>query len=79
MPAQVGAKCTVVSDNPVGDTVPANEVFLDEAGDHIICNREEGSCFDPLGKLINSHQDEAMSIGCRGLDLSNHVNSPHCE
>ena len=71
--------CTVVSDDPVGDTIPAYEVMLDEAGNHILCNGGEGSCFDPLGKVINGYQDEAVSIGCCRLDLSNHVDSPHHE
>ena len=71
--------CTVVRDDPVGDTIPAYEVLLDEAGNHIFCNRGEGSCFDPFGEIVNGNQDEAMSIGCRGLDLSNHVNAPHCK
>ena len=62
--------CSVVSDDPVGDTIPAYEVLLDEAGNHILCNGGEGSCFDPLGKVINGHQDEMVSIGCRRLDLS---------
>ena len=41
---------TVVRDNPVGDTIPANEVLLDEAGNHILCDGCEGRCFDPLVK-----------------------------
>ena len=30
--------CTVIHDNPVGDTIPAYEILLDEAGNHILCN-----------------------------------------
>ena len=75
----LGYNSTVVCDDPVGDTIPAYEVQLDEAGNHILCNEGVGSCFDPLRKIINSDQDEAMSIGCRKLDLSNHVDSPHHE
>ena len=41
--------CTVISDDPLGDTVPANKVLFDEAGNHILSNRGVGSCFDPLG------------------------------
>ena len=44
--------CTVVCDDPVGDTIPAYEVLLDEAGNHILCNGGEGRCFDPLVKVI---------------------------
>ena len=71
--------CTVVSNNPFGDAVPKNEVLFDEAGNNITCDGCEGSCFDPFGKVINSHQDEEMSIGCRRLDHSTHVDSPHRE
>ena len=68
---------TVARDDPVGDTIPANEVLFDEPCNNILCDGCEGSCFDPLGKVINGHQDEAMSIECCRLDLSNHVNPPH--
>ena len=71
--------CIVVNDDPVRDTIPAYEVLLDEAGNHILCNGGEGSFFDPLGKVINGHQDETVSIVCCRLDLSNHVDSPHRE
>ena len=70
---------TVVCDDPVWNTIPAYEILLDEAGNHIFSNRGEGSCFDPFGEIVNGDQDEAMSIGCSGLDLSNHVNPPHCK
>ena len=55
--------CTVVSDNPIGDAVPADEVLLDEAGNNILSNRCKGSFFDSLGEVVNGHQNEAMSIG----------------
>ena len=71
--------CTIVCDDPVGDTIPAYEVLLDEAGNHILRNIGKGSCLDPLGEIVNSNQDEAMSVGRCGLDLSNHVNTPHCK
>ena len=71
--------CTVVSDDPVGNTIPAYEVLLDEAGNHIFTNRGEGSCFDPFGEIVDGDQDEAMSIERCGFDLSNHVNAPHCK
>ena len=71
--------CTIIRNDSVRNTVPANEVLLDEASNHILCNGGEGSCFDPLGQVINGHQDETVSIGYSRLDLSNHVDSPHCE
>ena len=54
--------CTIVGDDSVRDAIPANEVLLDEAGHHILCNGGEGSCLDPLGKVINGHQDETVSM-----------------
>ena len=47
--------CTVVSDDPFGDTVLANNILLDEAGNNILSNRCKGSCFDPLGEVVNGH------------------------
>ena len=52
--------CTVISDDPFGDTVPANKVLFDEAGNHILCDRCEGSCFDPLGEVVNGQQNEEV-------------------
>ena len=71
--------CTVISDDPFWDTVLANEILFDEAGNNILSNGCEGSCFDPLGEVVNGHQNEMVSIGCCRLDLSNHVDSPHRE
>ena len=71
--------CTIISDDPFWDTVPANKILLDEAGNNILSNECEGRCFDPLGEIVNGHQDEAVSIGCCRLYLSNHVDSPHSE
>ena len=71
--------CTVFSDDPFGDTVSANKVLLDEAGNNILSYGCEGSFFDPLGEIVNGHHNETMSIGCCRLDLSNHVDSPYSE
>ena len=67
--------CTVVSDDHFWDTVPENEILLDEAGNNILSNKSEGSCFDPLCKIVNGHQDEAVSIGGCWLDFPNHIDS----
>ena len=47
--------CTVISDDPLGDTIPANKILLDEAGNNILSNRCEGSCFDSLCEIVNGH------------------------
>ena len=47
--------CTIVSDDPFWDTVPENEILLDEAGNDILGNGGEGGCFNPLCKIVNGH------------------------
>ena len=39
--------------------------------------RKKCGGFDPFGKIVDTNNNEAMSIGSCGLDLSNHVNAPH--
>ena len=47
--------CTIVSVDPFRDTVPANEILLDEAGNNVLGNGGEGGCFNPLCKIVNGH------------------------
>ena len=70
---------TIICDDSLWNTIPTYEVMFDKAGNHIFGDRGEGSCFDPFSKVVNGNQDEAMSVGSRGLDLSNHINAPHCK
>ena len=70
---------SIIGDDPFRDTILAYEVVSDESGYHILCDRGKRSGFDPLGEIINSDQNEAMSIGSGWLDLSNHVKAPHCK
>ena len=69
--------CTVVSDDPFGDTIPENEIFIDEMGNNILGNRSERSRLNPLCEIVNGHQDEAVSIRGRWLDFPNHIDAPH--
>ena len=46
---------TIFLDDPFRDTVPANEIFLDEPGDNVLGNGSEGSCLHPLCKIVNGH------------------------
>ena len=73
---EIGA---VICDNPFGSVVPTDKIMLDESSHNILGNRCERGCFYPLGKVINCHKDETMSIGSCGLDFSDHVNAPHCK
>ena len=47
--------CTIVSDNPFRDTVPANDILFDETGNNILGNGSKASCLHPLCKIINGH------------------------
>ena len=47
--------CTIISDNPFRDTLPEHKILLDEAGNNILSNGCEGSCFNPLCKIVNGH------------------------
>ena len=71
---EIGA---VVGDNPFRDAIPTNEIMLDESSHDILGNRCERGCFYPFGKVINSDEDETMSIRSGGFDFYNHVNAPH--
>ena len=46
---------TVISDDPFWDTVPPNKILFDEAGNNVLNNGCEGSCFDPLCEIVNGH------------------------
>ena len=72
---EIGA---IVCDNPFGDVV-AYETILDELSNNVLGNRCKRGCFHPLGKVINCHKDETVSIGGSRFDLSDHVNAPHCK
>ena len=45
--------CTVVSDDPFRDTVPADDIFLDEAGNNVLGDGSEGRCLHTLCKIAN--------------------------
>ena len=47
--------CTIISDDPFRDTVPANKVLLDEAGNNILGDGSEGSCLHSFCKIVNGH------------------------
>ena len=46
--------CTIVGDD-FQDTVPTNEILLDEPGDDIFGNRSERSCLNPLREIVNGY------------------------
>ena len=46
---------SIVSDDPFWDTIPENDILLDEAGNNILGNGGKGGCINPLGKIVNIH------------------------
>src|SRR3954463_8049024 len=53
---------TIVSNDLAGNTISANNVILDKPHNHLSCNIGVRCCFDPFGEVINSYQDETMTV-----------------
>ena len=70
---------TIVSDDPLWDTIPTDEILFDEPGDNILGNGRERSRLNPLREVVNGHQDETVSIRSCRFDFSNHVDAPYRE
>ena len=67
----------IVCDDSLGNAIPTDKIIVYEPGDHILGNRGERGCFNPVCEVINGDEDEAMSIGSNRFGLSNDINSPH--
>ena len=70
---------TIVSDDPLRDTIPADEVMLDESSHDVLGNQGKLSCFNPLYKVVNGDMNETMPIRGSRLDFSDHISPPLCE
>ena len=68
---------SVVSDYLVGESVPADDVLLDELMYLLIRDVSVGFCFYPLGEVIRENQDE--SLLSRAHHWSDNVHSPSHE
>ena len=68
---------SVVSDYLVGESVPADDVLLDELMYLLIRDVSVGFCFYPLGEVIHEDQDEFLLS--RALHLPNNAHSPSHE
>ena len=69
---------TIVRNDPIWYTVSTDQVVSNEPCHDVLGYDSVGSCFNPLCEVINRYQDEAMPVGCRRLDLADHINAPHC-
>ena len=47
--------CTIISEDSLWDTVSTDEILFHEPGDHILSNGSEGSCLNPLCKIVDGH------------------------
>ena len=70
---------TVVSDNFAGNTIPTDDIVLDELNHHFLGYIGIRCSFDPLGEVIDCYQNETMTIRSLWLNPSNHVDAPHRE
>lgn len=67
----------IVSDNLVGNSIPIDNVVLDETDDNLLGHIHVRCHLYPLCEVVNCHKDEAVSIRGLGLYHSNDINSPH--
>ena len=70
---------TIVYDDPLRDTIMADEILFNELGYNIFGHGSERGCLNPLREVIDRHQDEAMPIGCCRSDFTDHIDAPHCK
>src|SRR3954468_14591713 len=70
---------SIISNDLLKNPITTDYVVLDKAGNHLLGNVRIRYGFIPLGEVIDGNQNEAMSIRSSRLNLSNHVNAPHCE
>ena len=63
----------IVRDDGVWDPIPGDDVSLDEflrsrGSDCLV-----GGCFHPLGKVVDRHEDKAVTIGGCRINCPNNV------
>ena len=71
--------CTVVRNDPPWYTVLTDQIMLNKPRHDVLGYYSKGSCLDPLCKVINGFQNEAMPVRRSRSDLADHVDAPHCK
>jgi len=66
----------IICNNSAGDTVAVNDLVLDKLDHHLLGHIGIRCSFDPLGEVVNSHENEAVLVGSLGFNYANHVNAP---
>jgi len=69
----------IICNDLARDAVAANDLILDKFDHHLLGHISIRCSFDPLGEIVNSHENEAVSIGGFGFNPANHVDAPHRE
>src|SRR4051812_17381913 len=69
----------IISNDLLGNPITTDYIVLDKTSNHLLGNIRIRCDFNPLGEVIDGDQNETMSIGSGRLNLSNHINAPHCK
>ena len=70
---------TVVCNDSFRDAIPTDQVMPNQPCHDILGYSGVRSCLNPLHKVIERYQDEAMPIGRRRFNLTDHIYAPHCK
>src|SRR3954471_20474886 len=70
---------SIISNDLLRNPIMTDYVVLDKTSDHLLGDIRVRCGFNPLGEVIDGNQNEAMSIRSSRLNLSNHINAPHCK
>src|SRR4051812_40538438 len=70
---------SIISNDLLRNPITTDYVVLNKASNHLLGDIRIRCGFNPLGEVIDGNQNETMSIRSSRLNLSNHINAPHCK
>ena len=70
---------SIISNDLTWNTITAYNMILDKSYNNLLGYIRIQCRFNPFYELVNSHQNETMSVRSFGLNHANHINSPHRE
>ena len=68
---------TIVRNDPLWYTISTDQIMSDKSRHDVLGYYIKGSCLNPLRKVINCYQNEAMPVRRSRYDLADHVDAPH--
>ena len=71
--------CTIVHNDPLWYTISKDQIVPNKPCHDVLGYCSKGSCLNPLCKIINGYQNEAIPVRRSRSDLANHVDTPHCK